>query len=260
MNPLIVTQNQEIHAKFKLGMMRLETAEQNQSALEQALLSFHGALEDHIRLVLSENTAISAETRAAVCDRRKTQWRDLADLAQAYKIITPSNKYFVLGMNKKRQAIAHGKACELSKQEVARYAQLIKSMIKYQEPIPSSPSTTNYPLPTQSVARRNSSHTSSYNIAIGIASVILLVMIIGVIVMITQPKLPALSPSTLATPRSTCIIKGNISINTGARYYHLPGMDDYEATVITPSEGERWFCTEEEAISGRVPRFTSWAR
>jgi cold shock CspA family protein len=44
-----------------------------------------------------------------------------------------------------------------------------------------------------------------------------------------------------------CVIKGNISVNSGMKYYHLPGMKDYEATEISPEKGERWFCTEEEA-------------
>lgn len=44
-----------------------------------------------------------------------------------------------------------------------------------------------------------------------------------------------------------CSIKGNISINTGERIYHVPGQKHYSETVITPRYGERWFCTESEA-------------
>ncbi len=44
-----------------------------------------------------------------------------------------------------------------------------------------------------------------------------------------------------------CNIKGNISINTGERIYHLPGQDYYDETKIRPEFGERWFCTESEA-------------
>lgn len=43
-----------------------------------------------------------------------------------------------------------------------------------------------------------------------------------------------------------CSIKGNISRN-GDRIYHLPGMRDYDRTRIIEHNGERWFCTEEEA-------------
>jgi hypothetical protein len=45
----------------------------------------------------------------------------------------------------------------------------------------------------------------------------------------------------------TCNIKGNVSLNTGKRIYHVPGQEHYSETIITPSKGERWFCSEDEA-------------
>lgn len=249
MNPHFAAQNPEIHAKFALGVTRLRAAEQNQSALEQALLSFHGALEDHLRLALSDLAIVSADTRASVADRSKTQWRDLAGLAQAYRIITTNQKQLILRMNAKRQTIAHGKACELSKQEVVQYAEFIRAVIHYQEPIaPDSPA----PRPARAAqhgAGGAPAPTAAYGIAIGLASIILLVMVLGVVVMLLQPKAPALARSAGAAPEAACVIKGNISISTGIRYYHLPGMEDYDATVISPAAGERWFCTEAEAIA-----------
>ena len=52
-----------------------------------------------------------------------------------------------------------------------------------------------------------------------------------------------------------CLIKGNIN-RKGDRIYHVPGSSSYSQTKISPSKGERWFCTEEEAeASGwRAPR------
>ena len=50
-----------------------------------------------------------------------------------------------------------------------------------------------------------------------------------------------------------CSIKGNIS-GKGARIYHVPGGRYYERTRISPSRGERWFCTEAEA------RTAGWRR
>lgn len=52
---------------------------------------------------------------------------------------------------------------------------------------------------------------------------------------------------TAATRSGPCLIKGNVSHNTGARIYHVPGGMFYEQTVISPWRGERWFCTEAEA-------------
>jgi hypothetical protein len=47
---------------------------------------------------------------------------------------------------------------------------------------------------------------------------------------------------------SLCLIKGNIS-STGERIYHVPGGLYYNATVIDTAKGERWFCTEAEAVA-----------
>jgi hypothetical protein len=46
-----------------------------------------------------------------------------------------------------------------------------------------------------------------------------------------------------------CDIKGNIAFETAEKIYHVPGQEYYELTTIDPSYGERWFCTEAEAIS-----------
>lgn len=47
--------------------------------------------------------------------------------------------------------------------------------------------------------------------------------------------------------KTGCVIKGNISINTQERIYHVPGQEFYIPTKIRPEYGERWFCTEAEA-------------
>lgn len=56
-------------------------------------------------------------------------------------------------------------------------------------------------------------------------------------------------PNGCASHKTGCDIKGNISINTGEKIYHLPGQEYYEETKISPQYGERWFCTEAEALS-----------
>ncbi len=50
-----------------------------------------------------------------------------------------------------------------------------------------------------------------------------------------------------------CLIKGNIS-RSGARIFHVPGGAYYSRTRIDLSRGERWFCTEEEAIAAKWRR------
>jgi endonuclease YncB( thermonuclease family) len=49
-------------------------------------------------------------------------------------------------------------------------------------------------------------------------------------------------------PVDGCPIKGNVA-SDGERIYHVPGGQSYGATVITTARGERWFCTEEEALA-----------
>lgn len=53
------------------------------------------------------------------------------------------------------------------------------------------------------------------------------------------------------TPREwydpSCNIKGNVSINSGERIYHVTGQENYDATRISSQHGERWFCSEEDA-------------
>lgn len=54
--------------------------------------------------------------------------------------------------------------------------------------------------------------------------------------------------------KGNCLIKGNISYNTGEKIYHVPGQKYYEQTKINTQYGERWFCSEAEAM------FAGWRR
>ena len=56
-----------------------------------------------------------------------------------------------------------------------------------------------------------------------------------------------LLPRDLIDP--SCNIKGNISISSGERIYHVPGQKYYTSTIIRPEHGERWFCSEGDARS-----------
>jgi hypothetical protein len=60
--------------------------------------------------------------------------------------------------------------------------------------------------------------------------------------------------SYVGVPMSGCDIKGNISVNTGERIYHVPGQTYYSETRIDLLKGERWFCTEQDA------RAAGWRR
>lgn len=62
---------------------------------------------------------------------------------------------------------------------------------------------------------------------------------------VEQVKSPA---DISSSPVLGCTIKGNIS-SSGDKIYHLPGCGSYEKTSIDEARGERWFCSEEEAVS-----------
>lgn len=51
-----------------------------------------------------------------------------------------------------------------------------------------------------------------------------------------------------------CNIKGNVSVRSGERIYHVPGQEYYDETEIRPEHGERWFCSEADA------RAAGWRR
>jgi hypothetical protein len=65
----------------------------------------------------------------------------------------------------------------------------------------------------------------------------------------TQEPQTSGCPNGCTSQIPDCNIKGNISTNTGEKIYHLPGMEYYTRTKISPENGERWFCTEAEAVA-----------
>ena len=73
---------------------------------------------------------------------------------------------------------------------------------------------------------------------IGLTAVAVAMIAIGLVY-----ALPYLAQSQVGV----CAIKGNIS-SSGERIYHLPGQLYYYATKISVGKGERWFCTEQEAV------------
>jgi endonuclease YncB( thermonuclease family) len=58
----------------------------------------------------------------------------------------------------------------------------------------------------------------------------------------------AAASAAVGAQKPGCAIKGNIG-SSGKRIYHAPGGRWYGQTRIDPSKGERWFCSESEAIA-----------
>ncbi|MEK1894035.1 MAG: hypothetical protein AAAB20_12285 [Rhizobium sp.] len=67
---------------------------------------------------------------------------------------------------------------------------------------------------------------------------------------LTAPTQPMIIDNGVIVQRGTaCNIKGNVSVTSGERIYHVPGQHYYGATKISPQYGERWFCSEQEALA-----------
>lgn len=45
-----------------------------------------------------------------------------------------------------------------------------------------------------------------------------------------------------------CVIKANIRMGSQEKFYHFPGCGQYNNTLVQLSLGDKWFCTESEAI------------
>ncbi len=58
----------------------------------------------------------------------------------------------------------------------------------------------------------------------------------------------ALAASADTPPNPSCAIKGNIT-DKGERIYHLPGDPWYARTKVDVSKGEKWLCSEKEALA-----------
>jgi len=102
-------------------------------------------------------------------------------------------------------------------------------------------------VPQASSIKRKNRKGGSLKTAVG-------VVILAAIALFSRSPFP---PPITFIMQPGCKIKGNISIATGNKAYHLPGMEDYGSTVIDPFKGERWFCTEKEAIAAgwrKAPR------
>ncbi|GAA1792036.1 thermonuclease family protein [Nostocoides veronense] len=64
----------------------------------------------------------------------------------------------------------------------------------------------------------------------------------------TKPAPSTPRPTTPQPKSNTCNIKGNIA-RDGEKIYHVPGQRYYDDAEIDPSKGERWFCSESEAVA-----------
>ncbi len=56
------------------------------------------------------------------------------------------------------------------------------------------------------------------------------------------------SQENVEAPSESCMIKGNISTGEFGKTYFLKECNNYEQVKVDPTRGEKYFCSEEEAI------------
>lgn len=69
----------------------------------------------------------------------------------------------------------------------------------------------------------------------------------SVVTPVVPPPSSQTETNTTVAPPASCVIKGNIN-SSGEMIYHLPGCNSYNVTKIDESRGEKWFCSESEAL------------
>lgn len=77
-----------------------------------------------------------------------------------------------------------------------------------------------------------------------------------------EKKVGVYSPRCRESENKNCLIKGNIEKRSGEsqggkKSYFFPGCSEYEATVVEKEYGERWFCSEKEAVEAGYVKGTN---
>ena len=115
--------------KLSLGTKRLEQAGDDPDRLGLSLQAVHGALEDYLRVWISEHPHVPAETRREIFDLREYNWRDLLDHLDAYAKLDHELRELraaIPEFNRQRQQIAHGGHFEGTRSALEHYAALVE--------------------------------------------------------------------------------------------------------------------------------------
>lgn len=72
---------------------------------------------------------------------------------------------------------------------------------------------------------------------------------VAIIALVAMALALAIPEAVAVAPIPTCAqIKGNITL-AGERIYHLKDSPYFTQTVINPARGEKYFCSEQDAIN-----------
>lgn len=122
-----------VDEKLSFGLQRLQRAGDEPDALGMALTAIHGALEDYLRLWLSEHPDVAREGASDALDRGTFSWRDLLahlDLYGQHEEYLQTLRAQIPHFNGLRQEVAHGGVYAGTRAELADYAQLVSTAIR----------------------------------------------------------------------------------------------------------------------------------
>jgi|GEM_PF-6223237 len=119
----------DAQVKLQRGMENLHQAGQNTTLLGAALISLHGALEDHYRAQLASNSRIPSTKRTDILDPEKTKWIQLVELVGEYDTLEKVDRQRILRANHLRQSFAHGGEYEGTRDELEQYASFVQATV-----------------------------------------------------------------------------------------------------------------------------------
>lgn len=117
----------EVDQKLRRGFALIERSGGDADMLGVALLSIHGALEDHFRATLAARPDLSAQDREALAERG-AGWLTLVNLMQKYGALTTVQRRAILEANDIRQSFAHGEPFNGRVSSLLRYGRFAETL------------------------------------------------------------------------------------------------------------------------------------
>jgi len=123
----------EMQKRLREGLRILrEASEEDRHRFGPALIKLHGALEDFIRLELSQK---APHLRLEVEDAGRTSWKDLLPYAKQYLEFSESDASMISEADRQCQQVARGGTYTKSRADLVRYAEFVQRRCNASSPL-----------------------------------------------------------------------------------------------------------------------------
>ncbi|MCU0494733.1 MAG: hypothetical protein MUD01_24365 [Chloroflexaceae bacterium] len=126
-----ITEQERIKLKLDEGLRLVSKARRDRDYAWGALSCLHGALEDHIRLFLSQHPALPATERALALDRQQVRWPQLLAWLHTYAGYPAQTCDYVEAWNKKRNWVNNGGTFVEPVYALEQYADFVATTLGY---------------------------------------------------------------------------------------------------------------------------------